>query len=488
MGFDIRSKARTTQKQLNAKMAARRGNLRCGTVLAAALSSPTIVNDIVGELKLERVLIDQLKPAKRRPRKASKDHIGNVAKCLKTVGQVSPILIDGAGRIVDGHVVVEALKLLGQTHVNAVCLDHLNDDQLKLVQIALNKLSEGSSWELEELRPMLDELQLVGYDLTTTGFSLPELDILLQPESDACLAESEKLLEPPEEPVSQLGDLWLLGKHRLLCGDALQARSYAQVLGLEKADACFTDPPWNIPIDGFVSGLGTTKHKDFQMASGEMSEEAFQDFVDAFTKLIAEHLKDGGVLFSCIDWRSHDKIVLGGKRAGLTHINTTVWSKGSGGMGGLYRSAHELIPVFCNGKTPKTNNIELGRHGRDRTNVWSYPGANRPGSSAGKALKHHPTPKPVEMVEDALLDVTVKGELVIDPFLGSGTSLLAAERAGRIAAGIEVDPAYVDVCIRRWQEMTGGEAVHAESQRSFADMAVLRANDFIEEGENDDGE
>lgn len=489
MSLVIRSKVKTTQKQLGAKTAARRERHRSGTVLSAALSAPAIVNDLVPDLKIERVHIDQLQSAKRRPRKASKEHIANVAKCLKAVGQVSPILIDRDDRIVDGHVVVEALKLLLETHVNAVCLDHLSEDQLKLVQIALNKLAEGSTWELEELRPMLEELQLVGYDLTTTAFSLPELDIVLQPETDANPAEADEVPDPPEDPVSRLGDLWVLGKHRLLCGDALDARSYAQVLGLQKADACFTDCPWNIPIEGFVSGLGSTKHKDFQMAAGEMSDEAFQQFVDTFTQLITQHLEDGGVLFSCIDWRSHDKIVLGGKRAGLTHINTAVWSKGSGGMGGLYRSAHELIPVFCKGKTPKTNNIQLGRHGRDRTNVWSYPGANRPGSSAGKALKHHPTPKPVEMVEDALLDVTAKGELVIDPFLGSGTSLLAAERAGRIAAGIELDPAYVDVCIRRWQEMTGGEAVHAESQRSFAEMAVLRAHDdLIEKAENDDVE
>jgi DNA modification methylase len=274
-----------------------------------------------------------------------------------------------------------------------------------------------------------------------------------------------------------------LGAHHLLCGDARDERAYAELLGMRKADAAFTDLPWNIPIKGFVS----SQHDDFQMGAGELSDAEFQELIDASHQHMADHLEDAGVVYSCIDWRSHDRIVLGAKRAGLTHINTIIWNKGSGGMGGLYRSAHELIPLFCKGKSPKTNNIELGKHGRDRTNVWSYPGANRPGSSAGKALKHHPTPKPVEMVEDALLDVTKRGELVLDPFSGSGTTLLAAERSGRVAAVIELEPGFVDVCIRRWEEMTGREAVHAETQLTFAETAAARAaNTSIQEGENDD--
>lgn len=480
MGLIIRSKAKATTKQLGEKIAVRRANLRDGVVLAAALSSPAVVNDLVPDLMVERVAIDQLKTAKRRPRKPGKDHVANVARCIKAVGQVSPILIDREQQIVDGHVVVEALKLLRETHVNAICLDHLNEHQLKLVRIALNKLAEGSVWELEELRPMLEELQLVGYDPSITGFTLPELDIIMQPELDGASSEVQELLEPPASPVSREGDLWILGAHRLLCGNALDPRSYAAVLGTRKADASFTDCPWNLAGKQISS-----KHGDFKMGAGEMSDEGFQEFIDDFTKLISDHLEDGGVLFSCIDWRSHDKIVLGGKRAGLRHINTIVWNKGSGGMGGLYRSGHELIPLFCKGQTPKTNNVELGRHGRDRSNVFTYPGANTPGSSAAKANKHHPTPKPVEMVEDALLDVTNRGDIVLDPFLGSGTTLLAAEQAGRLAAGIELDPAYVDVCIRRWEELTGEDAVYEASGRTFRELAEIRTSEEFE-GEGDD--
>ncbi len=188
-------------------------------------------------------------------------------------------------------------------------------------------------------------------------------------------------------------------------------------------------------------------------------------------------MKDGGVAYVCIDWRNCSQIISSAEKAGLTHINTAVWNKGSGGMGGLYRSAHELIPVFCKGASPKTNNVKLGAHGRDRTNVWNYPGANQKGSSAAKAVKDHPTPKPVEMVHDAILDVTNRGEVVLDPFLGSGTTLLAAERSGRKACGIELDPRYVDVCIRRWEEMTGKAAIHAEMGRTFAEVAEARTGD-----------
>lgn len=482
MGLEIRTKAKTTQKQLGGKTADRRERLKDSVVLSAVRSSPAIANDLVPALTVSRVPIEQLKSAKRRVRRAGKDHVANVVKCLKTVGQVSPILVDREDRVVDGHVVVEALKLLHETHVNVVRLDHLNEDQLKIVQLALNKLAEGSVWQLDELRPVLEELNLVGYDLTITGFTLPELDIILQDEVDEVAGEPDALLEPPSNPVSREGDLWDLNGHRLLCGDALDPRSYTAVLGIRKAAASFTDCPWNLAGKQISS-----KHGDFKMAAGEMSDEAFQEFVDTFTKLISGHLEDGGLLYSCIDWRSHDKIILGGERAGLKHINTIVWNKGSGGMGGLYRSAHELIPLFCKGSKPRTNNVELGRHGRDRTNVWSYPGATSPGSSAAKASTHHPTPKPVEMVEDALLDATKRGELVLDPFMGSGTTLLAAEKSGRVAAGIELDPAYVDLCIRRWQELTGEIAMHVETQRSFDEVATIRPEEeSLVEGESGD--
>ena len=472
VSFEIRR--RGTQRQLIEKSGIRRSGFAASTAIASAAATPRAINDLLPEQTVVRRAISSLKPPKRGLRKAGKGLIEGIIKSLNAVGQIAPVLIDKEGRVVDGQTVVMAAKKMGMTHVNCVCLENLNDEQIAFARIALNKLGEGSSWELEELRPALEELQLVGFDLSGTGFTLAELDIILQPEPHALAEESDELLSPPDLPVSRPGDLWRLGDHVLLCGDALEARSYAMVLGSRLVDAVFTDCPWNIPIAGFVSGLGKTKHKDFKMAAGEMSDDAFQEFVDVFTQHCTDHLEDGGVFFSCIDWRSSHRIHAGAAKAGLTHLNTAVWNKGSGGMGGLYRSAHEFIHVLCKGKSPKTNNILLGTHGRDRTNVWSYPGANRGGSSAGKALKHHPTPKPVDMVEDAILDVTLRGELLLDPFMGSGTTLLAAERSGRLAVGIEIDPAYVDVCIRRWEEMTGKSAANDEGI-AFQDMAALRA-------------
>ena len=472
MGFEITR--RGTQKQLIGKSASRRASLAASTAIAAAVAAPPLLNDLLPGLAIVLREINSLKPPKQGLRKPAKGQVEAIIKSLKAVGQVAPVLIDKGNHVVDGQNVVLALKKMGLMHVNCICLDHLSDDQITLARIALNKLGEGSVWELEELRPALAELELVGFDLTATGFTLPELDMILLPESmDAVIPDVGESLEPPAQPVSREGDLWRLGDHLLLCGDSLNERSYAIVLGGEKADAVFTDCPWNIPIEGFVSGLGKTKHKDFKMGAGEMSDDAFQEFIDAFPQYCANNLADGGVFFSCIDFRSSHRIHAGGVKAGLTHINTAVWNKGSGGMGSLYRSAHEFIHVLCKGKSPKTNNVQLGKHGRDRTNVWSIPGANHSGSSAGKALKYHPTPKPVELVEDAILDVTNRGELVLDPFMGSGTTLLAAERSGRVAAGIELDPAYVDVCIRRWEEMTGKSAVNSEGI-TFSEVAEAR--------------
>ena len=484
MGFEITQ--RGTQKQLIGKSASRRSSFAASTAIAAAVAAPPLLNDLLPGLAVVLREINSLKPPTQGLRRPGKGQIEGLIKNLKAVGQVAPVLIDRDGRVVDGQNVVRALKKMGFTHVNCICLEHLSDEQITFARIALNKLGEGSVWELEELRPALAELELVGFDLTATGFTLPELDIILQPEPvDAETAEDRELMEPPARPVSREGDFWRLGDHVLLCGDSLNERSYAIVLGERKADAVFTDCPWNIPIEGFVSGLGKTKHKDFKMAAGEMSDDAFQEFIDAFTQYCADNLVDGGVFFSCIDWRSSPRIHAGGVKAGLTHINTAVWNKGSGGMGSLYRSAHEFIHILCKGKSARTNNVQLGKHGRDRTNVWSIPGANHAGSSAGKALKHHPTPKPVEMVEDAILDVTNRGELVLDPFMGSGTTLLAAERSGRVAAGIELDPAYVDVCIRRWEEMTGKSAVNGEGM-TFHEVAAIRGEqqDSIEGGDD----
>jgi DNA modification methylase len=297
--------------------------------------------------------------------------------------------------------------------------------------------------------------------------------------------DEEQIPEVPSHPVNQPGDLWLMGKgHRLLCGNALDPNSYVQLLGSTAVAAVLTDPPYNVKIAGNVSGLGQTKHGEFQMGSGEMSVAEFQEFLRTVHKHCYDHLLPGGVMYSFMDWRSIDVLMAAGREAGLQLLNMAVWFKGTGSMGAFLRSAYELIAIFCKGDKLRVNNVELGRHGRDRMNVWPYPGANQPGSSAAEMLKNHPTPKNLEMCIDAILDVTHKGEIVLDPFLGSGTTLIAAEKSGRACFGIELDGGYADVCIRRWETHTGRQAVHAKTGLAFEQVSIERVQPVLAQ-END---
>lgn len=463
-----------TKAALNAKSKAHKKWFGHKVSLAAMAASAN--TDLLPNMGLEKRAIKSLTGLKRRVRKTAKDQLERVTNSIRQMGQVAPILIGQSGEIINGHIVAQALDGLGLKEIWCVVIDNLDEHERELLHVALNRIGERGDWDLDALGPLLVEFEELGFDLGMTGFSLPELDIIMTPDAEANAVDEDNLIPArPKTAVTLPNDLWVLGRHRLLCADATDPLSYSSVLEGQLADVIFTDCPWNIPIEGFVSGLGKTKHKDFKMGAGELSPEKFAEFCDCFHQLCAERLVDGAAFYSCIDWRSVHLIMAAGRKAGLKHINTIVWNKGSGAMGAPYRSAHELIVMFGKGDKLMVNNVELGKHGRDRTNVWSYPGANQQGSSASKALAFHPTPKPIEMVEDALKDVSKRGALVLEPFLGSGTTLLAAERSGRRACCVELDPAYVDVAIERWQAMTGKEAVHANSGNTFAQMALDRA-------------
>ena len=427
---------------------------------------------LLSNMKLEQRKLSELKQLPRRVRKSEKAQVLRVAKSLKAHRQSAPIVIADDGTIIHGHIVAQALRSLGAAEAWCIVIDHLSEPERE----ALNRIGEVGDWDLDLLGPLLVDLKIDGLDLTSIGFTIPELDILIGPAiGTPAVQEPEELSEPANgPPVSMLGDLWRFGEHLLLCGDSTKPESYGLVLNGRKADVVFTDIPWNLAA-AFVSGAGKVKFKDFKMGAGEMSPDQFVEFCDVTHAHGANHLKPGGAFYSCIDWRSDHIVKAAGVKAGLRHINTIVWNKGSGGFGTPYRSAHELIVMFCKGDKLAVENVGLGKHGRDRTNVWNYPGANRRGSSAAKAAAHHPTPKPVEMVEEALKDVTNIGALVLDPFLGSGTTVLAAERAGRVAAAIEFDPAYVDVAIRRWEALTGKQVTHAGTGQTFAEIAIERA-------------
>jgi DNA modification methylase len=460
------------QKQKLAKTGARRDALTAAVEVNAAVGNGFGRNDLAPRLEIEIRSIDALKPAKRRTRKPTAAQIERVIQSIRRFGFVGPLLVK-EDRIVDGHVRHAAAEKLGMTTLPCIDVRHLSDDEVGLLAVTVNRLAELGEWDLDAVKIVFEHAIDLNFDLSVTGFSLQEQDIILIADA-AQEATEEQIPDPPEAPVTHLGDLFALGDHRIFCGNSLQPESYASLVGERQVTVIIADFPYNVRIANNVSGLGKKKHGEFVMASGEMSRPEFSNFLREAITCSAAYLIQGGVFFGFIDWRGIDVLIGAGGEAHLEFINLGVWNKGAGGMGALYRSAHELIPVFCKGGTPAINNVMLGKHGRDRSNVFSYPGANRRGSSAAEALGDHPTPKPVELCADLLRDVSHRGDAVLDPFLGSGTTIIAAEQTGRIGYGIELDPKYVDVAVRRWEQLTGRQAVHVESGLTFAELGVER--------------
>ena len=315
------------------------------------------------------------------------------------------------------------------------------------------------------------------FSLDVTGFSIGEIDLRIEGLSSAT-GESDPADQLPEileqSPVSKPGDLWRLGKHRVLCGDALDADSYRLLMQRELAQVVFTDAPYNVPIDGHACGNGSIHHREFAMASGEMTPGQFTHFLATALHLLARHSTAGSIHFLCMDWRHQLELLTAGNQVYTELANVCVWVKNAGGMGSFYRSQHELIFVFKHGRRRHRNNVQLGKYGRNRTNVWQYAGVNTlsRGGEEGNLLALHPTVKPVALVADALLDCSARSDVVLDSFLGSGTTLMAAERVGRVCYGLEIDPLYVDVGIRRWQQLTGERAVHASSGKTFEALST----------------
>lgn len=445
---------------------------RRGKVKAEAIAT-TARNDPSPHLRSERWPLSKLKGAKRRSRRTSPAQLERVVRSVSRLGFLKPVLIDSQGTIIDGHILVEAARQMGLDDIACSIIDHLSEDELRMARIALNRIAETGEWDLDELAIELEELDLVGLDLDLSGFDAAQLDVILEDPETSTSSEPDPA--PPVHPVTRPGDMWLLGDHKLYCGDCREPKSYEALLTGTPIDCVFSDPPYNIKIDGVVSGLGKVKHGDFTMGCSEMTDEEFRSFLVDYLRLAKTHCAEGAVIFACMDWRQIDLLLIAGREAGLHRINKIIWFKGSGGMGGLYRSSYEEIAVFCTQTSPATNNVKLGAGGRDRMNVWEYAGANRKGSSAGKALGDHPTPKPVELVVDALHDVTQRGDIVFDPFMGSGTTIIACEKTKRRGRGTEIDPAYVDVTIRRWEKETGKDATLSGTGLTFAQMAVERA-------------
>jgi DNA modification methylase len=372
---------------------------------------------------------------------------------------------------------LEAAKQLGINPVPTICLEDLTEAQIRAFMIADNRLTEIGAWDDRLLADQLKTLSEVELDfsLEATGFEMGEIDAMIEGLAPATEGEADPADALPESaaiPVSRPGHLWLLGHHRVTCGDSLNEETFSALMNGRHAAAVFTDPPYNDPIDGYVTGFGKIHHPEFTMASGEMSKAEFTQFLTIVLGHLARHSADGALHFICMDWRHLQELLAAGDRAYAEFLNMCVWVKDSGGQGSLYRSQHELVFVFKSGRGKHRNNIQLGQYGRYRTNVWQYPRVNafsRP-TEEGNLAVLHPTVKPVALVADAIMDCTARGDIVLDAFLGSGTTLIAAERTGRICYGVELDPTYVDTAIRRWQNFTGKCAVHAKSGRTFNEM------------------
>lgn len=418
--------------------------------------------------RVELLPLDEIKLPNRALRRHKKKQIKKLTEAIEKSGFLIPLVIDVNNRIVAGVARFEAARILGLPHVPCIRVTHLSEEQLRVFRIFDNRIAEDAEWDEFELSRELIELSELDIDLGMTGFEIAETDLLIEthlakPHETAC----DELPPLTKTPVSQPGDIWQLGDHRIGCGDARDKSLIARLMGGAAAVTGFTDPPYNVPIDGHVSGLGEVSHREFAMAAGEMSRDEFLLFLRLALAALAEALADGSLLYTCMDWRHVDVLIAAARSLGLRLFNLCVWTKTNAGMGSFYRSQHELIAVFKKGDAPHRNNIELGRHGRNRTNVWAYAGMNSFSAERNEALKWHPTVKPVRLVADAILDCTARGDIVLDTFLGSGSTLIAAEDVGRVCYGVEIDPLYVDLVIRRWEAFTGAEAVHTATGRTF---------------------
>lgn len=416
-----------------------------------------------------------LRPYPGNARTHSPKQIKQIARSIERFGFNNPVLIDDNDQIIAGHGRVEAAKLLNMKTVPTVRISHLSEDEKRAYILADNKLAEKAGWDKETLAIELQGLANVGFDILLTGFEPAEVDLIIEDISEESEQPENQLPEPNSGPaVSRTGDVWQLGKHILVCGDSTDPATYRRLMDQDKAEFVFTDPPYNVPIDGHVSGLGRVKHREFAMASGEMSQDQFTAFLSDVYQLLCKHTTDGSIHQFCMDWRHMREMLNAGDSCYTELKNVCIWSKTNAGMGSFYRSKHEMVFVWKNGTAPHTNTFELGQHGRYRTNVWEYEGVNtmRPGRLDELAM--HPTVKPVSMVADAIKDCSKRGELVLDPFCGSGTILIAAEKTGRRARAIELDPRYVDVAIRRWEQHTGKRAHLLPMQESFEDVSASR--------------
>jgi DNA modification methylase len=427
---------------------------------------------------VEWVDIDWVKPKPGNTRTHSKKQIRQIADSISAFGFLVPIVTDVNGVAIAGSGRLAAGRLRGLRQVPVIKVEGLSEAKIRAFALADNKIAENAGWDREKLAVEIPDLAEVliteDLDISVTGFSAPEIDqIMADLEEDS--ADPDDSIKPDwtNIPASKLGDLFKLGNHRLACGDARDPKDLARVLGNRRAAMAFLDPPYNVRVRDIV-GRGRIKHREFAMGSGELSQADFLEFLTAAFTAAADLSRNGAVHLVCMDWRHIGELIEASSTVYADMLNLAVWVKTNAGQGSLYRSQHELIGIFRVGDDPHLNNVELGRHGRSRSNVWHYAGVNSFRAGRLEDLKLHPTVKPVALVADAIKDVTRRRDVVLDTFCGSGTTILAAERVGRHAYALEIDPQFVDVAIRRWQAFTRRDAIHVETGLTFDELAAQR--------------
>jgi len=430
---------------------------------------------------LTQLRIDDLKPHERNARTHSKKQTRQIADSIRKFGFTNPVLVDEHNRIIAGHGRVDAARLLGMKSVPVLRLEGMSEADRTAYIIADNRLAEQAGWDNELLALELGHvLELdTSFDLPVTGFDTAEIEALLNSRDLRDPVEADFELDEKLPLVSSIGDLWDLGRHRLICGDSTNPDVFGRLMDGEKAQMIFTDAPYNVPVNGHICGLGKVQHDEFVMASGEMSEAEFTSFLTGVMQNLAAGSEEGSIHYDCMDWRHLTEITTAGRAAYSELKNLVVWNKDNGGMGAFYRSKHELIFVFKKGTAPHINNFGLGQHGRYRTNVWDYAGINSLRAGRDEELAMHPTVKPVAMVVDAIRDCSTRGGIVLDAFSGSGTTIIAAEQTARRGYAVELDPRYVDGAIRRWQKLTGKKAVLSGSKTTFEAVEAF-VNDLAE--------
>lgn len=433
-------------------------------------------------LSIEYLSPEELRPSPRNARTHSKKQKALIAESIRRFGMVTPVGVGPDNELVYGHARVEAAKLAGLEAVPVVRLDHLTAEERRAYLLADNRLALESGWDRELLAMELKELDALDFHLPSLGFSLPEIDNLYEDldnsRVDGFDAPDDELPNPSDLTVTMDGDIWLMEHHRLLSGDARDQADYDRLLGSETIDVVFADPPYNVKIENNVSGLGKVRHGDFAMASGEMSQEDFTQFLEQSLQPAADRMRDGGIAFVCMDWRHMAELQTAGLRVFDELKNVCIWNKRNAGMGAFYRSKYEMIFVFKRGTAPHINTFGLGGEGRHRSNVWDYAGVSGISRTGRDELAMHPTVKPVAMIVDALKDVSARGAVVLDNFGGSGSTLIAAEKCGRRARLIEYDNRYCDTIVKRWQTYTGRQAIHAGTGKTFEELETEQTSSF----------